>query len=109
MYRLITGVALGLLLAGPAHAISRYQTMSMSCAQVQAALKRDGAAILRWQSKRTPGLPLYGRYVSDQRFCEFGQVIDLDTVPTADNPACTVRQCIQADVENMPPLLMPGR
>ncbi|MCO5065183.1 MAG: hypothetical protein M9924_12320 [Rhizobiaceae bacterium] len=97
MLKLLGTVALLVVATGQAQAITRYQTMSMTCAQVQAALKRDGVAILRWQSKRTPGLPLYGRYVSDGRYCDRGEVIDLDSVPTADKRSCTVKQCVRSD------------
>ncbi|MGC4026346.1 MAG: hypothetical protein QM744_15070 [Mesorhizobium sp.] len=95
--KLVIGAGLMTLTIGEAQAISRYQTMSMSCAQVQATVNREGAVILRWQSRNTPGLPLYGRYVSDGRFCKLGEVTDFESVPTADNPSCTVKQCIQPD------------
>ena len=97
MMKLLIVTGLMALTIGQANAISRYQTMRMSCAQVQATLNREGAVILRWQSRNTPGLPLYGRYVSDGRFCKLGEVTDFESVPTADDPSCDVKQCIQPD------------
>ena len=99
MLKLLVGTVLILLTAGQAQAISRYQTMRMSCAEVQATVKREGAVILRWQSHNTPGLPLYGRYVSDRRFCQLGEVTEFASVPTADTRSCTVKQCVRPDFE----------
>ena len=99
MVKLLFATALLAITTGEALAISRYQTMSMSCDQVHAALRRDGAAILRWQSRRNPGLPLYGKYVSDSRFCELGEVIDFESVPTRDARSCPVYQCIRPDYD----------
>ncbi|RFC67626.1 hypothetical protein DY251_11180 [Mesorhizobium denitrificans] len=99
--KLLIATTLMVLTIGQANAISRYQTMRMSCAQVQATVNREGAVILRWQSRNTPGLPLYGRYVSDRRFCKLGEVTSFESVPTADNPSCTVKQCVQPDYDNM--------
>lgn len=95
------------LACGEASAISRYQTMRMDCADVQAGLRREGAAILRWQSPRNPSLPLYGRYVSDRRFCEFGEVTTFASVPTRDDPSCDVRKCVRPDTERFPRIIIP--
>lgn len=99
MIKLLIGVALIGLTIGEAQAISRYQTTRMSCAEVQSVLRQEGAAILRWQSRNTPGLPLYGRYVSDARFCQLGEVTEFQSVPTADVRGCTVKQCVRPDIE----------
>ena len=56
--------------APPAHAITRYNSTSMSCEEVRATIRRDGAAIMRYRSPRNPSLQLYGRYVRDDRFCQ---------------------------------------
>lgn len=85
------------LVAGEASAVPRYQTMRMYCEDVRAVLQDEGAAILRWQSKRNPGLPLYGRYVSDGRYCELGEVSTFASVPTRDDATCPVRKCIRPD------------
>lgn len=85
-----------LLLAGEASAISRYQTNTMSCARVQAALQSDGVAILRYPAPSNPSLTLYNRYVRDRTFCNASQRADLTSVPTADVARCPVRKCVQA-------------
>ncbi len=91
-------VAVGLtLVASEASAISRYQTKSMTCAQVQSVLRQEGAAILRWQSKRDSSLPIYGKYVSSVRYCEFGEETTFASVPTVDDQGCDVRRCQRPD------------
>lgn len=82
-----------LMLAGEASAISRYQTTSMSCARVQAALNNDGAAILAYPAQDNPSLQLYDRYVRDSSICRQSQRAVLNSVPTADNKSCPVRKC----------------
>lgn len=73
-------------LADPAYTITR-----MSCANVQAAVNGNGSVILRWRS--ISGMPLYGRYVSDRRFCRPGEIITFASVPAADK-SCNVKKCI---------------
>ena len=82
-----------LLLASEASAISRYQTNSMSCARVQAALKSDGAAILRYPAPDNPSLQLYDRYVFDGRMCSQSQRAVTNWIPAADTKKCAVRKC----------------
>lgn len=95
MRRLAVVIA-ALLLAGEASAISRYQTNSMSCARVQAALNADGAAILRYPAPDNPSIQLYDRYVRDRTFCSASQRADLQSVPAADTKKCSVRKCVRA-------------
>jgi hypothetical protein len=92
MKRLIVASLL-VLAAWPAHAISRYNSTSMSCAAAREHILREGAVILRYSSARHPGLPLYDRYVSDGGMCAMGQGTVVDTVPTSDNPRCVVLKC----------------
>lgn len=87
-----------LLLAGvlvfatlPAMAEPAYTITNMSCSKVQAAVQTNGSVILRWQSKS--GMPLYGRYVSDRRFCWSGEIITFSSVPAADK-SCNVKKCV---------------
>ena len=87
-----------LLLAGvlllsvlPASADPAYTITNMSCSKVQATVQANGSVILRWRSRS--GAPLYGRYVSDRRFCYPGEIISFASVPAADK-SCNVKQCI---------------
>ena len=89
-----------LLIAGDASAISRYDTASMSCARVQAALQSEGAAILRYRAPDDPSLTLYDRYVRDRTFCKSSQRADLRSVPAADTQNCRVRKCVRASGGN---------
>lgn len=101
-------VALGLaLMAGQAHAISRYNPQGMTCGDVQARLRDEGAVILRYNSPRT-GVPLYGRYVYTPAFCEVGQHTEWKRVPTRDNPSCPVRECEYNDYTGSA-IYRPGR
>ncbi|MEW9805407.1 hypothetical protein ABUE31_05350 [Mesorhizobium sp. ZMM04-5] len=85
-----------LVLSGEASAISRYQTTTMSCARVQAAVVADGQAILRYAAPDNPSLVLYDRYVRDSSFCSRSQRADRVSVPTADTRSCKVRKCVRA-------------
>jgi hypothetical protein len=101
-------LALGLcLICADAQAISRYDPTSMDCAGVQAMLAREGAVILRYQSTRTPGLPLYNRYVGNGRFCERGEAFYPATVPTADRKACPVHICRTMDLDDRDRIFLP--
>jgi hypothetical protein len=93
-------LALGLcLICADAQAISRYDPTGMDCAGVQATLAREGAVILRYQSTRTPALPLYNRYVGNGRFCGMGEVRARASVPSADVAACPVYNCKPAEFD----------
>ena len=81
------------LVAAEAQAISRYDPTRMSCGRVQATIASQGAVILRYQSTRVPGLPLYDRYVKDERFCNMGEVRARAYVPSADAKSCPVFIC----------------
>ena len=60
-----------MLAAFPAAADPAYTISNMSCSKVQATVQSNGSVILRWRSRS--GMPLYGRYVSDRRFCLSGE------------------------------------
>jgi len=79
--------------AAEAQAISRYDPTHMSCDRVQGTIARQGAVILRYQSTRVPGLPLFDRYVQSQAFCNFGEVRKRAYVPSADTNSCPVYLC----------------
>ncbi|MEW9806730.1 hypothetical protein [Mesorhizobium marinum] len=77
--------------AFPAAADREYTITKMSCSAVQSAVNSNGTVILRWRSKS--GMPLYGRYVSDRRFCRSGEIISFASVPAADK-SCNVKKCV---------------
>jgi hypothetical protein len=88
----ITGILLGAL-ALPAHAIERVNTNGLSCAGVQTKLIQNGAAILRYPSKRNPSLTLYDRYVGDSRYCPIDEIGKWTSVPAKDTRSCRVIAC----------------
>lgn len=89
-----------LLMAGEASAVSRYQTMSMSCARVQAAIAADGAAILHYPAANNPSLDRFDRYVRDRTFCSSIQRLQRVSIPAADTRSCTVNRCVRASGGN---------
>lgn len=89
-----TGV---LVLSAQAHAINRYTSTSMSCAEVSSTISREGAAIMRYTSPRTGNL-LYDRYVANRSFCDPGQTTRRVSIPTAGQQSCLVNRCEQIEL-----------
>lgn len=75
----------------PAQAISRVETTKTDCSVIRATLIREGAAILRYTSKR--GLPIYDRYVSSSLMCESPSIGVWARVPARDTNSCRVIRC----------------
>jgi hypothetical protein len=94
---LLKPVSLAAFLLGafslPASAIERVNTNKISCAKVQTRLIQNGAAILRYPSKRKAGLTLYDRYVGDSRFCPSNEIGKWASVPAKDTGTCRVIAC----------------
>ncbi|NKJ07322.1 MULTISPECIES: hypothetical protein [Rhizobium] len=89
-------VLLGLLItsaASPAMAISRYNSMSMTCAEARATISRERAVIMRYPAKRTPNMTLYDRYVVNSDACDLGYYAYQDYLPTKDRASCPVYTC----------------
>lgn len=113
METVVKRVLLALVLALPglslpafqAQAISRYDTMNMSCAQVQSTIDREGAAVLRYRSLRDPSVLRYDRFVRDRQYCKHNERAETTMVPTADRRACAVRECRAVELERHPRLL----
>jgi len=87
-------LAITILLAAttlPANAISRIETTRTDCGEIRATLIREGAAILRYTSKK--GLPIYDRYVSSSLLCQSHEIGVWASVPARDTPRCRVIAC----------------
>jgi hypothetical protein len=80
--------------ATPALAISRYNSMSYSCAQANAIIHRERAVIFRHPSGRVKNMTLYDRYVADSQACDFGYYAYRDYLPTKDTASCPVYTCV---------------
>ena len=52
---------------------------------------------MRYNSTRVAGLPLYGRYVRSQQFCNMGEVAERTFIPAADARSCLVWECRRPD------------
>lgn len=85
------------LLPPQAQAITRYDTQDLTCNRVQALVRREGEAILRFTSSR--GLLLYDRYVAHAGYCEDGQYAQTGWVPTTDQSSCPVLRCLPRTFE----------
>lgn len=92
MKYVMTALALALAIV-PAHAISRYNSESIDCADAQSRVKREGAVIFRYKSKRNPSLTRYDRYVLHRGYCAFNEYAANAWVPTRDRAECFVRNC----------------
>lgn len=98
--------ALFVVFAADAHAISRYTSTSMSCERVKATIRQEGAAIMRYTSTRNPSLQLYGRFVSNGRYCSWGEAAMSTSIPASDTRSCPVRECQTVDFDD--PFLLPN-
>lgn len=88
-------VAFFCLVSFDALAIVRYMVQGMTCAEVQQAVERDGAAILFRQGKT--GVALYDRFVRDGSFCNTGYTAAREGISAADTQVCRVTKCIQTN------------
>lgn len=95
MRKTILSTLVLVMTATSAHAISRYQSTSLSCSAIQANIAREGAVILRYKSERNPSLTLYDRYVKHGGFCSSGEYLKLEEVPARDTRQCLVYRCFQ--------------
>jgi len=96
-------------MASDAFAIQRYTSTSMSCGEVQATIRADGAAIMRYQSTRVAGMQLFGRYVRNNDFCTRGEAAERVYIPAADTKSCPVRECKRVEFDDNFPIFRMGR
>ena len=89
-------IALGLsLLSAEAHAISRYNSTSMSCAEVKRTINAEGAAIMRWRSLTNSSIQRYGRFVASDAYCPAAEIAESSFIPSSDRKSCSVLECKQ--------------
>jgi hypothetical protein len=81
------------LCSSNAMAINRYNATTMTCENARQTLRNEGAAILRYPSKRVAGMTLYDRYVRNSQSCGYNEYAEHATVPTSDNLKCPVLNC----------------
>jgi hypothetical protein len=87
------------ILADPALAISRYDSLGQTCASVQQIISREHAVLLRYPS-RSGNVVLYDRYVASDGQCGTGHYAAPASVPTKDNPKCRLYNCRSSSVFN---------
>lgn len=77
----------------PALAISRYNSMSFTCAEARAVINRERAVIMRYPSSRVRNMTLYDRFVSGSDACDTGYYAYQEYLPTKDRASCPVYTC----------------
>ncbi|WP_426232047.1 hypothetical protein [Pararhizobium sp. DWP3-4] len=83
----------------PTAAIDRLNAQDYSCDGVNEQVKADGAVIVRYPSKRPPGLTLYDRYVADVGFCESDELLQSTAISTRDG-MCSLSACRERSHSN---------
>ena len=63
---------------------------AMTCAQAQSMINQRGAVVM------STGQYTFDRYVSNRNFCQHGEFLKRDSVPTKDNNRCFVQRCESA-------------
>lgn len=91
--RAVFALAIVLSAVAPALAIERYNADKLDCAEIRSIIDEDGAAIMRYRSKRNPSLVLYDRYVRDRFFCTWREDAVPAWIPSRDKASCRVRRC----------------
>ncbi|WP_269583933.1 hypothetical protein [Roseibium sp. Sym1] len=95
MHTLLTKLAIAVLATGTTLAgagVSQAQSgrpnsTTMTCAQVQALINQRGAAVI------STGRYTFDRYVANRNFCQHGEVLYKDYIPTRDTNRCYVQRC----------------
>jgi len=83
------GGLMALAVLQPALAQSgRPDTRSMTCGQVQSLINQRGGVVL------STGQYTFDRYVANRNFCQHGEILKYDYVPTRDNNRCFVQRCV---------------
>jgi len=92
---LLLGLSIAVTAASiaPADAVTRLRSDQNACAQIQAAIQREGVVILQYPSQRSANLLLFDRYVAGRAQCRLGEELKRDTVPAADTASCRVMRC----------------
>jgi hypothetical protein len=82
-------------ISSEAFAISRYQSMSMSCANIRATILDEGAAIFGWL--QPPNIDRFGKYVAHVGYCFIGEEAKIVYIPSKDTKSCAVLECQPED------------
>jgi hypothetical protein len=96
----LLALAVLLVAATSASAISRYSALQHSCDDIQSIIEQQGAAVFRYPSPRKNGLTLYDRYVRSDMFCASHQITERVLIPSRDTDRCPVRHCVTSDCDS---------
>ncbi len=99
-FLVIIGAALSIfvtdiMVKGEAVASEMPLSLSMSCDQTAKLVANRGAIVLR------TGENTFDRYVRDLQFCDLGDALRPEWIPTRDSPQCFIGYtCYLPDIEN---------
>jgi len=80
--RLVTGIFIAMLLAGPASA--RPDARAMTCQQARLMVQQQGAVVM------TTGRYTYQRFVAHRGHCDYWETIRTAWTATRDDPKCRI-------------------
>ncbi|MBJ3774124.1 hypothetical protein [Acuticoccus mangrovi] len=87
---LAVAVTVGALTATAAPAAARPDTRTMTCAEANALVRREGQVVM------TTGTYTYRRFVANVGYCDRWQGIKPEYAPSRDNPKCVMHSvCYQ--------------
>jgi len=72
------------LLAATESAAARPDTRTLTCDGARSLVQSRGAVVV------STGRYTYDRAVSDQRYCDRGEIVETFIAPTLDNPRCRI-------------------
>lgn len=82
--------------AGQAQAISRYNSLTLTCAAANAAARAEGAVVLRYPSTKVRGMTLFERAVRSSAECGNHEYAETRFIATSDTPRCPILACAPA-------------
>lgn len=95
MSRIVVIFALFAVLCTPAHGLRFYDASRLSCERVKSILKKEGLAILQFNSARNPSNRLYDHFSANSNRCKTGGRGKLFTIQTANGKACRIHRCVK--------------
>jgi len=66
----------------------RPNSTAMTCTQVQSMITQRGGVVI------STGQYTFDRYVANRNFCQHGEILRKDYIPTRDNNRCYVQRCV---------------
>lgn len=100
--KMCMGFVFASILAAPAYSIERIESQTQSCNTIKRTIIKNGAVILRYQSKRNASNVLFDRYVASSRQCAWGEIAEWKTASAQGGKSCRLLVCNSYDPSNYP-------